>query len=86
MFKDVQWIDNDKFRLLINGILVTYKVEIQFGTITKVILRGLNYNSVCNLEIDMRNNKLFSLECIGFEKDQVKKAILSKLAVQIPKL
>ncbi len=84
VFKDVKWIDNDKFKLLIHGIEVTYKVEIKVGTLTKVILRCLNYDSVCFLEIDTSKNKLISIQCIGFEKDEVKKAIISKLAVQVP--
>ncbi|MBB5254724.1 hypothetical protein [Sulfurisphaera ohwakuensis] len=84
VFKDVQWIDNDKFRLLIHGIEVMYKVEIKPGTLTKIILHCLNYDSICILEIDTSKNKLVAIQCIGFEKDEVKKAIVSKLAVQVP--
>lgn len=84
MFKDVQWIGEDKFKLTINGIEVTYKVEVKPGVITSVIIKGLNYNSLCTLDIDTRKNRLLSLQCIGFEKDVVKKIIISKLAVQIP--
>ena len=84
VFKDVQWIDNDKFRLLIHGIEVMYRIEIKPGTLTKIILRCLNYDSICILEIDTSKNKLVAIQCIGFEKDEVKKAIVSKLAVQVP--
>lgn len=84
MFKDVQWIDDEKFKLLVHGIEVTYKVEIKPGAITKIILRSLNYNSVCVLDVDISKNKLVALQCIGFEKDEVKKAIISKLAIQVP--
>ena len=84
VFKDVNWIDKDKFKLLIHGIEVTYKVEVKPGIITRVTLRSLNYNSVCVLDIDTVKNRLVAMQCIGFEKDEVRKVIISKLAVQVP--
>ena len=46
VFKDVQWVSNDTFKILFHGIELVYKIEIQSGIITKAIVRCLNYNSI----------------------------------------
>ena len=83
VFKDVQWVSNDTFKILFHGIELVYKVEIQSGIITRVIARCLNYNSLCKIEIDTRKNRIIYFECIGFEKDLIKKELQSKLAIQL---
>ena len=83
VFKDVQWVSNDTFKILFHGIELVYKVEIQSGIITRVTARCLNYNSLCKIEIDTRKNRIIYFECIGFEKDLIKKELQSKLAIQL---
>lgn len=83
VFKDVQWVSNDTFKILFHGIELVYKIEIQSGIITKAIVRCLNYNSICKIEIDTRKNRIIHFECIGFERDSIKKELQSKLALQL---